>query len=107
MTLVHVRCPSCGELDIAPHTVTVTVCKNAAQLSRLWFTCPECLTCIEQAATLRVQDLLKAAPGVQWSEWRAIPEALEPHSGPPISHDDILTFALADLQDALRELGAA
>ncbi len=55
------------------------------------FQCPRCNIRTTKDATERIVELLRSA-GVETTEWRDPVELLEPHSGPPISPNDLLDF---------------
>ena len=100
MTRIRTCCTSCGEVDVSPAAVTLHCCVNAEHLSTFAFTCPSCQHLIQQPASRSHADLLRGVP-VAMVMWKVPLEALEPHRGAVIDYDDVLDFALADLDAAL------
>ncbi len=92
MTTIKATCPSCGDVDLRPKDLTVTVAP-AADWSTYTFRCPSCRTDITKGADEEVVTLLRGA-GVRVAKLDIPAEALELHMGPPISHDDLLDFAM-------------
>jgi hypothetical protein len=90
MTTILPRCEPCGTVELHPADITLALCTNAA-LSRYSFTCPRCGLLNDKPAPLRVYSVLMHAD-VTIVRWAVPAEALEPHSGPVINADDLLTF---------------
>lgn len=90
MTTIKATCPICGDVDLTPADVRLTVA-SAAGWATYTFKCGGCEDFIEKNADDEVVALLSSA-GVSVDH---VPgEAFEPHSGAPISYDDVLDFAL-------------
>ncbi len=92
MTTIKASCPDCGEVELTPPDVSLMVC-SCAPLSYYAFTCNQCNTEVRKPADDHVVSLLVSG-GVPAQVWDLPDEALEPKSGPPISYDDVLDFAL-------------
>jgi hypothetical protein len=90
MTTIKATCPMCGDVDLTPAQVRLTVAE-AAGWATYTFTCGSCHDLIEKAADDEVVALLSSA-GVLVD--RVPGEVLETHSGRPISYDDVLDLAL-------------
>ena len=90
MTTIKATCPVCGDVDLTPNDVRLTVA-DAAGWATYTFTCTECHDRIEKPADDEVVALLSSA-GVEID--RVPAEALEGHSGPALTYDDVLDFAL-------------
>ena len=73
--------------------MTLKVC-NHAPLSYYAFRCPRCVEEIRKPADDHIISLLVSG-GVRATNWAVPAEALEAHSGPVISYDELLDFALA------------
>lgn len=90
MTTIKATCPVCGDVDLTPEDVLLTVAQSAG-----WavysFNCTGCMDSVEKPADDEVVALLSSA-GVQVDQVPA--EALELHAGPSLSYDDVLDFAL-------------
>ena len=92
MTLIKASCPSCGEVELTPADVSLMVCSHAP-LSYYAFTCTGCSHEVRKHADDHVVSLLVSG-GVPATVWEVPAEALEPRSGPALSYDDLLDFAL-------------
>jgi hypothetical protein len=90
MTTIKATCPLCGDIDLTPREVRLTVAE-AAGWATYTFKCGRCNDYIEKTADEEVVALLTSA-GVAVDK---VPgEALEYHVGSPISYDDVLDLAL-------------
>jgi hypothetical protein len=90
MTTIKATCPMCGDVDLTPSDVRLTVAE-AAGWATYTFKCGSCHDLIEKAADNEVVALLSSA-GVSVDH---VPgEVLESHHGQPISYDDVLDLAL-------------
>jgi len=90
VTTIKATCPLCGDVDLTPSDVRLTVAE-AAGWATYTFQCGSCHDLIEKAADNEVVALLSSA-GVAVDH---VPgEALETHGGLPISYDDVLDLAL-------------
>ncbi|HUR51510.1 MAG TPA: hypothetical protein VMZ11_05255 [Mycobacteriales bacterium] len=92
MTLIKASCPGCGEVELTPADVALMVCSHAP-LSYYAFTCQGCGDEVRKPADDHVVSLLVSG-GVPATVWEIPAEALEEHSGPRLSYDDLLDFAL-------------
>lgn len=90
MTTIKATCPVCGDVDLTPHDVRLTVAEGAGWATYS-FRCTGCSDQIEKPADEEVVALLSSA-GVIIDHVPA--EALEGHPGAPLSYDDVLDFAL-------------
>lgn len=90
MTTIKATCPVCGDVDLSPAEVYVTVAGETSWATYT-FCCSSCHESIEKPADEEIVALLSSA-GVRVD--RVPPEALESHQGPTLSYDDILDFAL-------------
>jgi hypothetical protein len=87
MTRIRVRCPICGVVTLLAFDVTLQIGPD----STYSFTCPQCGEHITKPADERILKLLLAVGDIPSGS--SVPaEALEEHTGPPISADDVLTF---------------
>src|SRR5437867_11895610 len=101
MTTIRTTCPRCGEVDMTPEAILLSVRDSAGEGSYR-FSCPECLNTIEKPADRKVVALLLSA-GVELAdagtddmdhepEWESY-EPLEVHSGgPPFTVDALITL---------------
>jgi predicted RNA-binding Zn-ribbon protein involved in translation (DUF1610 family) len=92
MTTIKASCPSCGEVELTPADVSLMVCSHAP-LSYYAFHCPSCTDEIRKPADDHVVSLLVSG-GVPATVWDVPAEALEPHTGPALTYDDLLDLAL-------------
>lgn len=90
--IVRALCPLCGEVDVLPRDMTVTVCSDRAR-STYRFMCPRCAVLVRKSACEHVLSLL-AVPGVVFEHLDVPAEALEPHPGPTLTADDLLDLLL-------------
>src|SRR5206468_5597884 len=66
MTTIRTTCPRCGEVDMTPEAILLSVRDRAGEGSYR-FSCPECLNTIEKPADRKVVALLLSA-GVELAE---------------------------------------
>ena len=92
MTTIKSTCPMCGDVDLTPRDVTVTVAERAGWATYS-FECVSCHDTVEKPAEADVVRLLRSA-GVRVVTVQIPAEALETHAGPALSYDDVLDFAL-------------
>ncbi len=92
MTTIKASCPSCGEVELTPADVSLMVCSHAP-LSYYGFDCQGCGVEVRMPADDHVVSLLVAG-GVPATVWDLPAEYLEIKSGPALSYDDLLDFAL-------------
>ncbi len=90
VTTIKATCPTCGDVDLTPPDVRLTVAA-AAGWATYTFRCSECHDNIEKPADEEVVALLSSA---DVAIDRVPAEALEGHVGAPLSYDDVLDFAL-------------
>jgi hypothetical protein len=101
MTIIRVRCPSCGEVDLEPDDVMLSI-PQGGRGSTYAFTCPACADPVERAADRKTVALLISAgvepsPMEQGADPRTRPsrEEIEPLG----SLADAVPFTLDDLID--------
>jgi predicted RNA-binding Zn-ribbon protein involved in translation (DUF1610 family) len=99
MQVVKTTCPDCGELALLPGDITVTEHKMNPDESTYAFTCPKCKAAITKPAPDAILALLTVAKGVRWNVIQMPAELDEPHSGPPLTLDDLI-----DLMKELEQL---
>lgn len=90
MATIKTSCPYCGDVDLQPHVVTLTIC-SYRPWSYYSFTCPKCGQGIDKAANETVLGLLRGG-GVRIAAWHIPAEALEVRGGAPLTSDDLLDF---------------
>lgn len=90
MTTIKATCPVCGDVDLTPSDVLLTLA-SAAGWATYSFDCPDCSDRVEKPADEEVVALLTSA-GVIVD--RVPAEALEVKSGEAFTYDDVLDFAL-------------
>ena len=90
MTTIKASCPGCGEVDLTADDILLRIGATRS-VNSYGFTCPDCSQFIEKPADDRVVRLLLSG-GVVPVPVHVPAEALELHSGPPITHDDLLEF---------------
>jgi hypothetical protein len=93
MTTIKASCPCCGDVDLTPPQVRLVVC-SVEEWSYYSFTCGTCRDEIRKPAAPQVVALLQSG-GVTAEPWTIPAEALEPHYGSTVDHDDVLDFVLA------------
>lgn len=105
MTTIKASCPSCGEVELTSTDVTLMVCSYAPN-SYYTFVCPKCHDEVRKPADDHVVSLLMSG-GVRAEVWELPAEALESHTGPTLSYDDLLDFALQlNTSDFLADVAA-
>ena len=92
MTTIKASCPACGDVDLTPTDVRVVICSRS-DWSFYAFACPSCCEEVRKHADEDVVALLVSG-GVKADVWEIPAEALEEHSGPPLTYDDLLDAAL-------------
>ncbi|MFM2438020.1 MAG: hypothetical protein RLZ55_837 [Actinomycetota bacterium] len=102
MTTIKVTCPDCGDIDLQPADLELSVTPSWATYT---FLCADCGEAVSKPADAEVVDLLSSA-GVRTVTIPA--EALERRAGAAINYDDVLDFALALRDDSriTRSLGS-
>jgi len=92
MTIIKATCPSCGDVELSRDQVRLVV-HPLADRSFYGFTCTRCGDVVRKPAGDEVVRLLTMGGVV--AERVVVPaEALEPRSGPPLSADDVIDFAV-------------
>ena len=98
MTTIRATCPSCGEVDLTPEQIVLTVVRAeeapVGPESHYAFTCPSCTVRVEKPADERIAHLLTTG-GVSVSvvddESDPRPSHPEvPPAGPALTYDDLL-----------------
>ena len=92
MTTIKASCPTCGSVELTPADVSLRVCSHAA-LSYYAFACPGCAEQVRKPADDHVVSLLLSG-GVPAQVWDLPAEVIEVRSGPALTYDDLLDFAL-------------
>ena len=92
MTTIKASCPTCGEVELTPADVSLRVC-SLPSLSYYAFDCPTCRAEVRKPADDHVVSLLVSG-GVPATVWQLPAEAMEAKTGPRLSYDDLLDFAL-------------
>jgi len=92
MTTIKASCPTCGEVELTPADLSLMVCSHAP-LSYYAFDCASCGDLVRKPADDHVVSLLVSG-GVPATVWDLPAEALETKTGPALSYDDLLDFAL-------------
>lgn len=90
MTTIKATCPDCGEVDLTAEDILLRI-GAMRDANTYGFSCPSCGCFVEKPADERVVRLLLSG-GVIPMLVHVPAEALEPHAGPPINHDDLLEF---------------
>ena len=90
MTTIKATCTDCGEVDLTADDILLRIGPSKA-VNTYGFTCPGCGEFVQKTADDRVVRLLLSG-GVVPVPVHVPAEALEIHSGPVISHDDLLDF---------------
>jgi predicted RNA-binding Zn-ribbon protein involved in translation (DUF1610 family) len=102
MTTIRTTCPRCGEVDMGPEAISLSV-RSSGREGSYRFTCPRCDDAVEKRADRKIVALLVSA-GVDL-EPRAASETLfdqeptdapppleEAPSGPAFTIDDVIEF---------------
>lgn len=93
MATIKTSCPFCGDVDLQPSAVTLTV-SSYRPWSYYSFACPRCGQGVDKAANETVMGLLRGG-GVRIVAWHIPAEALEVRLGEPLTNDDLLDFHAA------------
>ena len=105
MTTIKATCPDCGEVDLTADDILLRIATGEGS-NTYGFACPTCSEFVEKPADERVIRLLLSG-GVMPMLVHVPAEVIEPRSGPPINHDDLLEFhELLQNDDWFSELGA-
>jgi predicted RNA-binding Zn-ribbon protein involved in translation (DUF1610 family) len=103
MTTIRTTCPRCGEVDMGPESILLSVRSNGREGSYR-FTCPECEDAVEKRADRKIVALLVSA-GVDidrgddlssrhpelFDDERTAPIERAP-DGPAFTIDDVIEF---------------
>jgi len=101
MTTIRTTCPRCGEVDMGPEAIYLSVRSNGREGSYR-FTCPNCADDVEKRADRKIVALLVSAgvdlePDGMGAEGH--PELFENPfnedrraTGPPFTADDVIEF---------------
>ena len=92
MSAVRIKLQSGKDLELTPADVSLMVCSHAP-LSYYAFECQTCGCEVRKPADDHVVSLLVSG-GVPATVWDVPAEAMEHRSGPRLSYDDLLDFAL-------------
>ena len=92
MTTIKATCPLCGEVELTAEEVRLVVC-SLPDRSYYAFDCRTCIDEVRKPADKNIVSLLISG-GVTATRWRIPAEALEDRTGPAITYDDLLDFAL-------------
>lgn len=92
-SIVHMTCPCCGAQELRPSALHVTVF-DVDKPHRIAFFCPGCTEEITHLLSAEACQFLIHEMGVGYAYMDVPAEALEEKTGPPISPDDVLEFAL-------------
>lgn len=112
MTTIKATCPSCGDVDLTPDDLIVTVAEQLGWCTYS-FRCRECTGVVRKTADDEVVALLSSA-GVRVERLNVPLEYVESQpkarAAAPISDDELLDFALwlgsaEDIVTALAEEG--
>jgi predicted RNA-binding Zn-ribbon protein involved in translation (DUF1610 family) len=116
MTTIRTTCPRCGEVDMGPEAIALSVRSNGREGSYR-FTCPNCSDDVEKRADRKIVALLVSA-GVDID--RSLDEGASPElfdddgiappvaTGPPFTIDDVIEFHFLLEDDAsIREFLAS
>lgn len=96
-----VSCPTCGDSTILAKEVRLHTFIGAPQRNFYAFECPICGARVERDASADVVTLIRGV-GSPETITRIPAEALEEHTGPAITANDVLDFMLAlDARDAV------
>jgi predicted RNA-binding Zn-ribbon protein involved in translation (DUF1610 family) len=105
MTTIRTTCPRCGEVDMGPEAISLSV-RSSGREGSYRFTCPRCADAVEKRADRKIVALLVSAGvdleprgSAEMSESlfdQEPMEAVEPleHAmdGPAFSIDDVIEF---------------
>jgi len=115
MTTIRTTCPRCGEVDMSPESILLSIRDTVGEGSYR-FSCPTCMNTIEKPADRKVVALLLSA-GVELEDQASLDmgepvefTVIEPHRpGPALTIDDLITFhfLLQDDRELFRSLQQA
>lgn len=99
MTTIRTTCPRCGEVDMGPEAICLSV-RSSGREGSYRFTCPSCADDVEKRADRKIVALLVSA-GVDIDRTDGMPEHPELFDdidvagrpeGPMFSVDDVIEF---------------
>jgi hypothetical protein len=93
MATVRATCPTCGDVELTTAGMQLLVCTSTGATAYS-FQCLLCGVLVNRFANDRVVAALSEV-GVRLREWSLPAELAEVKVGPPITHDDLLSFHLA------------
>ena len=93
-SIVQVTCPSCGDIELAPHDIQLRVCSTQSASSYV-FTCTRCEQIVVKAASDGRVITLLSSVGVPTFHWDLPAELEEVKEGPAITVDDLIDFHFA------------
>ena len=91
MTTIRTTCPRCGEVDMGPESILLSVRSNGREGSYR-FTCPECDDSVEKRADRKIVALLVSAGVDVAGRGGTIADEL-PFDGPPPEEEPPSPFA--------------
>lgn len=91
MTTIKASCPTCGEVELTSGDVALRICAQRQALSRYEFICPRCFDEVRKPADEHIQSLLLSG-GVRPESLDIPAEALEEHTGPAFTLDDLIDW---------------
>jgi predicted RNA-binding Zn-ribbon protein involved in translation (DUF1610 family) len=90
-TRISARCPQCGQVELVPQQMWLVV-TDPPDRTHFDFHCPACEQHIARPADSETITLLSGLLAVEYVEIPA--EALEKHSGPDLTLDDLIDLML-------------
>ncbi|MEO7555156.1 MAG: hypothetical protein ABIV94_00955 [Acidimicrobiales bacterium] len=90
MAAIRATCAACGDVELTSADVRARICVDNGAASYC-FRCPVCAVASARPTEPHIIDLLVGS-GVELTAWRLPAELFESHSGPAITHDDLLDF---------------
>lgn len=95
--IVRASCAACGDVELPARGVKVLVCTGTGATTYA-FQCPRCRLIVSREAEPRAVELLRSA-GVDFVRWDLPGELSEIKEGPPITHDELLSFHFEVAED--------
>lgn len=104
MTTIRTTCPRCGEVDMGPEAILLSVLQGGRE-GTYRFTCPTCMDAVEKRADRKIVALLVSA-GVDVASGETAEERMDPlwgddesetrpaprSNGPDFTADDVIDF---------------
>jgi predicted RNA-binding Zn-ribbon protein involved in translation (DUF1610 family) len=103
MTTIRTTCPRCGEVDMGPEAILLSVLQGGRE-GTYRFTCPTCMDSVEKRADRKIVALLVSA-GVDVMSGETVEERMDPlwdedaerppsrrGTGPLLTPDDVIDF---------------